>query len=291
VVHCAATNRAANLFVVGLQEVALPRGGASGGLVRQNSVIVYDWESGSEIKRVKLDAVADGMALGPGNDHVAIMNQDSQNMTLLDLRKGEIRHQVHLEEKPEVLAVAGNDRWLASGSHDGQVSVWSLEFQEPNPAASGSPDHKMSGRIRSLSGEDPALTPENPVTLAILPLEAKGLPSNVSDICLDVMSARLANVKYVTLVERQRIQDIISQLKLPMMGLTEENGAEVGKLLNAKVVLLGSVGTLGTSYVFSVRLLEVETGKVIGGRQVVCEECRDQDILDAVTLLTSIIAR
>jgi len=43
--------------------------------------------------------------------------------------------------------------------------------------------------------------------------------------------------------------------------------------------------------VFSARLISVETGKVIKGREVICEECRDQDMYDAITMLVSTIAQ
>jgi DNA polymerase III alpha subunit (gram-positive type) len=65
----------------------------------------------------------------------------------------------------------------------------------------------------------------------------------------------------------------------------------VGKLSKADVVLLGSIGKLGSSLVLSARLISVTTGKVLKGREVVCEECRDQDIYDAITLLASTIAQ
>jgi hypothetical protein len=73
--------------------------------------------------------------------------------------------------------------------------------------------------------------------------------------------------------------------------LTEEQGVAVGKISNADIILLGNVGKLGTSLIFSARLISVETGKVLKGREVICEECRDQDIYDAISTLASTIAQ
>ncbi|MCU0411794.1 MAG: hypothetical protein MUF82_04590, partial [Bacteroidetes bacterium] len=71
----------------------------------------------------------------------------------------------------------------------------------------------------------------------------------------------------------------------------EATSVKMGKLLNADHVLMGSVGKLGTTMLFTARLMNVETGKVTSGREVICEECRDQDIFDAIKMLASTIAQ
>lgn len=70
---------------------------------------------------------------------------------------------------------------------------------------------------------------------------------------------------------------------------------QLGRMLNADYVLLGSIGASGTSHTFSARLLRVETGvetgDVVSGRQVLCEVCRAQDLFEAIHLLGTAIAR
>jgi WD40 repeat protein len=298
VIHSASTNRASNIFVVGLQEVAIPKGGLKGtarptDLIRQNMVLAYDWNSGIEVKRVKYpEGTVEEIALGPGNDHVAVINNKNNTVTLVDLRKGELSSSVVLEKKPSVLAVSDDDRWLAVGTEDGNVGVWELDYRaSPTSETITSSLPTLSGRIRTDSYEEPALAPGVPVTLALMNFEAKGISESIAEISLDLMSSSLANFEYITLVERDRIEDILKELKFQMTGLTEQNGAEVGRMLNADRVLFCSVGALGTSYIFNARLIDVETGRVVKGRQVICEECRDQDLYDAVNLLVTTIAR
>ena len=74
-------------------------------------------------------------------------------------------------------------------------------------------------------------------------------------------------------------------------GITEADGLQIGRMLNARYVLLGSVGTLGSTYTLAARLLDVETGGVVGGRQVVCEECRVEEVVDAAVRLAETVAR
>jgi TolB-like protein len=105
------------------------------------------------------------------------------------------------------------------------------------------------------------------------------------------LSNALANFDYITLVERRQIETILKEQQFQLSGLTEDEGVSVGKILKADVILLGNVGKLGSSVVFSAKLISVETGKVLKGREVICEECRDQDMYDAINMLVSTIAQ
>lgn len=296
IIHSASTNRAANIFVVGLEEVALPKGGLRGmanprDLVRQNTAIAYDWNTGTELKRIKTNSSIDQMALGPGNDHVATIADEGNDITLLDLRKGEIGSTVTMNERPKVLAISEDNNWMAAGAKNGIVSLWKLQFKDvANVASSLQPS--LAGRIRSTSGKEPALKSGQPIRLAILNFEAKGMTQDVADICLNSLSNSLANFSYVTLIERKQIEAVIKEQQFQTSDLTDEKtGVQVGKLLNADNVLLCGIGRLGSTMVLTARLLNVETGKVSAGREVICEECRDQDIFDAVKMLASTIAQ
>lgn len=293
VITAAATNRAANVFVVGLEEVAIPKGGIArgGDLLREDRAIAYDWNSGTEVKRVKLTWSIEQMALGPGNDHIAVVNDVDHAITLIDLRRGELGSSVSAEEKAKVLAVSEDNRWLAAGFEDGIMMIWSIKGKGAADVRT-SQRPSLSGRIRTRSGTEPALPPGVPTRLAILNFEAKGVPQDVADVCMNSMSNALANFDYITLVERKQIESVIKEQQFQMSDLTDEKtSVRVGKLLNANIVLSCSIGKLGTSMILTARLLDVETGKVIKGREVICEECRDQDIYDAVSTLVSTIAQ
>ena len=292
VVHAAATNRATNVFAVSLEEVALPKGGIQSGrdLERRSMLIAYDWSSGTEVKRVKIPATVERMAMGPGNDHLAVCGDEDNTIALVDLRKGEQGSVVTMDRTPLVLSVSDDNRWLAAGGEGGSVAVWAIDFKgEASVATSSLPS--LSGRIRARGSTKPALTEGQPVKMAILAFESRGVAPDVAEITLSSISNALANFDYITLVERNRIESILKEQQFQLSGLTEEEGVSIGKILKADMVLLGNVGKLGSSMVFSVRLISVETGKVLKGREVICEECRDQDIYDAINMLVSTIAQ
>lgn len=292
VIHAAATNRATNIFAIAMEEVALPKGGikSGGDLERRAMLIAYDWSSGTEVKRVKIPESVERMAMGPGNDHLAVAGDDGNTITLVDLRKGEAGSVVTMTEQPRVVAVSDDNRWLAGGGSDGHIAVWSLQYKgDAHVNQSGGPS--LAGRIRARGSTQPALTPGKPVKLAILSFEARGVSADVADVAMSSLSNALANFDYIDLVERRQIETILKEQQFQLSGLTEDEGVSVGKILKADVILIGNVGKLGSSIVFSAKLISVETGKVLKGREVICEECRDQDMYDAINMLVSTIAQ
>jgi len=295
-VHSAATNRSANVLVVGLEEVAIPKGGIRSGanpndLLRQNFVIAYDWSSGTEIKRIKVPTTVEAMAMGPGNDHVATVPDEGNEISFVDLRKGEIGGTVTATERPRIVAISEDNRWLAVGSEDGHVAVWSLKYRgDASVTTTSLPS--LGGRIRSNTGTEPAIKRGTPVRLAILDFEAKGVSQEIADMCLSSLSTSLANIESITLIERAQIAAVLKEQQFQSSFMADEaTSVKMGKLLNADHVLMGSVGKLGTTMLFTARLMNVETGKVTSGREVICEECRDQDIFDAIKMLASTIAQ
>lgn len=296
VVHAADADRGANVLVVALEEVALPRGGVRGrarpgDLEREDQLLVFDWHSGARITGVSYpDGVVDHLAVGPGNDHAAVARGPS--VSLMDLRGGERGASFTAPASVSRLVVSPDDDRLVAGSEDGTVSVWAMEYREPatvDDLAGGDPG--LSGRLQVLGDDAPAIDPDGRVVMAILPFDDRTGGDRMSRMVPELLTTQLANLEHLTLVERLRVQDLLDELDLADRGITESRGLELGRMLNADLVLLGSVGSFGTTQTLSARILRVETGEVVSGRQVLCEECRASDLFEAIHLLGSTIAR
>lgn len=107
------------------------------------------------------------------------------------------------------------------------------------------------------------------VVIAILPFR-----NNSADRSLDatggtlaeLISARLAGRRGFKLVERQRIEDVMKEMKLGMLGAVDQATAvQVGRLVGANVMGFGSFQTLGQKVLVTLRLVKVETGEIVGG--------------------------
>ena len=95
-----------------------------------------------------------------------------------------------------------------------------------------------------------------------------------------LISVQMASYKGYKVVERQRLESIMGELKLGMTGAIDTATAlEVGKLLGANVLAFGSFSRLGKKAILSMRLVNVGTGVIIGG---IVEKGKDFSELDVL---------
>lgn len=134
VIHSASANSSGDLFLIGLQEVFIPKGGMQGRNQpeRRNMIIAYDWNSGQEVKRVPLRYRADGIALGPGPMHVAYFSSDTRTIDLLNMDKATVSSSVAVDERPSSIALSDDNNFLAVGTVTGNVYLY--EVVRNNPA-------------------------------------------------------------------------------------------------------------------------------------------------------------
>jgi TolB-like protein len=109
-----------------------------------------------------------------------------------------------------------------------------------------------------------------PVTVAVLSFENNSLIDKEKfdglkkGLC-DIMITELSKISGFKVVEREQLQKILAEVALGQSGAIDESTApQVGKLLGAKVLMLGSfMRDLGDAIRIDTRLVEVETGKVL----------------------------
>ncbi len=69
-------------------------------------------------------------------------------------------------------------------------------------------------------------------------------------------------------VERARMNDVLRELKLPSEARVDPaTVAQVGRLVGAQLIVLGSISAAGPTYVVTARLVRVETGEVLGAAE------------------------
>jgi len=297
-VHAAGADRGANVLVVGLEEVALPRGGLRGparpsDLERRHQLLVYDWFSGGRIRGIRLEeGPVERLVVGPGNDLATVATRRA--LAVHNLRTGALAARVSLTNGASRLGVSPGNRWVVAGVGDGEILTWEIErTREPTVDELDQRQAGLSGRIRVLGPDDPLISSNDTIVLAILPFDERdeSEPQSLFGVLPELLTTQLANLPNVRVVERIRIHDLLGELALQEQGITEADGLRVGQMLNADFVLLGSVGASGLTYTLGARLLRVETGEAVGGRQILCEECRGPEIFEAIYLLGETLAR
>jgi WD40 repeat protein len=133
ILHAASSNNLSDRFVVGLQEVFIPKGGMQNRNQpeRKNMILSYDWLSGSEVKRVPLRYRIDAMAFGPGPGHVACFSKDALDVWMINLEKAEISSTITLPAVPSAIALSEDKTYLAAGTEKGNVNLYYIERNTP----------------------------------------------------------------------------------------------------------------------------------------------------------------
>jgi WD40 repeat protein len=134
VIHSVATNSGGDHFIIGLQEVFIPKGGMQGRRQpeRRNMIISYDWATGQESKRMPLRYRADGMAMGPGPSNVALFSTDTRTISMINLETAVVSSSVSVDERPNCISLSDDNDYLAVGTVTGNVYVY--EVIRNNPA-------------------------------------------------------------------------------------------------------------------------------------------------------------
>ena len=76
-----------------------------------------------------------------------------------------------------------------------------------------------------------------------------------------------------------------------MSGLTTADAVEVGKQLNAKFILIGSINKLGNLLIITAKLVNTETAQIEGTREIQCNNATIEDISDMIAQLAPTIVK
>ena len=107
-----------------------------------------------------------------------------------------------------------------------------------------------------------SLAAERP-RLAVLDLSVEGLEASAGRILTRWLQGALVGTKAFNVVERGQVQKILDEADFQRSDCTEISCAvKAGRILNVGKVVIGSVGSLGRTYVVTTHLVDVQTGKV-----------------------------
>ncbi len=106
-----------------------------------------------------------------------------------------------------------------------------------------------------------------PPTLAVLYFDYSGKDEELGLLrkgLAQMLLSDLSGAQGIRLVERERLEDVLSELKLGQKAAFDaKTAAKVGKLLGAQHMVLGSYFSLGGVLRADARIVEVETGRVL----------------------------
>jgi WD40 repeat protein/TolB-like protein len=297
-VTAAARDQTGDMLLLGVKTLDLVRertASPGGTLVAQasHSLQVIDWASGRLVKEIELSGEAvRAVAIAPNRTIVASAETGGQ-VRLWNVQQGQMLTSLALPGQPVALAFSTDGRWLAAADESGGVSVWQLSGVALTARAARVHDVERMitrGKYELTTAAEPFITAHDSFSLAILELDNLGVEATLARTVSNLLMARFANHPNLRLLERDAIDRVVREIRFQNTGLTTpEDAAHIGRLLNAGRVLVGSLNELGSALVLSVRIVDTETARVIGAREILCNDCNLEDLPRGVTLLVGSI--
>lgn len=111
-------------------------------------------------------------------------------------------------------------------------------------------------------GQEPELRP----VVAVLDFTVSGVSAGEGGLFADMLTSHLVGTGAFRVIDRSERDEILKEIEFSVADCSDEScQLEVGRLLAASRIVVGSIGTLGDVVLVSLRLLDVETGEALAG--------------------------
>jgi len=252
---------------------------------RDERILVFDLRQGKIVKQIPgLKGQLRDLSISRDNRYLAATVQKAKGtyLSVYDLDRGvEILSEPSKDRVP-VVGFSPSGKYLAQVDPGGDLIVLTLSgvTESPGPDLEGR-------RIKAIGPTSPILKPSPRLTLAIVDLESpKG--KDIGHAVAESLRSAIVNAA-IKVVTYDRMQEVIKQQNFEQSVRTDPTTAvALGKILNATDMLFGTVSALGSSYLISVHLVDVETAGEKGAREVQCDRCSDEDVPNLVKELVSV---
>lgn len=124
---------------------------------------------------------------------------------------------------------------------------------------------KTDGAERKPSPADAAASGAKLPVVSVLDFKVEGIAVAESVLIIDMLSNAIVKTRRFIVIDRSQREKLLKEIEFSNSACSEENcQLQIGKLLAADNIVVGSIGKVGARYVINVKLLEVETSKAAG---------------------------
>jgi len=97
--------------------------------------------------------------------------------------------------------------------------------------------------------------------VAIMDLNPAGISSSTAVALSDILRTEIFNTGSFIVLERAQINEVLKEQEFQLSGCTEtECAIQIGQLLSAHKVLVGTVSRIGNSFVINARIVDISKG-------------------------------
>ncbi|MGE4658832.1 MAG: CsgG/HfaB family protein [Gammaproteobacteria bacterium] len=100
-------------------------------------------------------------------------------------------------------------------------------------------------------------------TIAVIEFEGKGISQVEASALSDELEIHLSNFGGYTVVERGKMEEVLEEQGFQQSGcVSEECAVEVGKMLGTKVIVVGSISKVRSTFSVNSKIVDVQTGGI-----------------------------
>ena len=124
----------------------------------------------------------------------------------------------------------------------------------------------------------PAQTPEKPL-ITVLPFSAVEVSPSVSLIISQLFETNLVNTGAFEVLSQNERDQILAAQSDSLQGCSDEACAiEIGRLLSAEQLIMGTVAALGTKYIITAKIIDVTTSRTLGAENISAASVEELDV-------------
>ncbi len=100
--------------------------------------------------------------------------------------------------------------------------------------------------------------------IAVMNLEATNTNYDVVRLYVDSIISTIIDMKEFRVIERNKLDQLLKEIELSVSeAFNESHQLQIGKLLSANWIIIGSVGQIGNKYTVNLKLIDIQTSEYI----------------------------
>ncbi len=224
---------------------------------RDSTVKIWDTASGKCVRTLEGHrGEVTAVAYAPDGKGIVSGGMD-KTIKIWDVLMGKcLRTLEGLKNNVTCLDFAPGGKEIASGSEDNTINIWDASTavfeveNKPRAAAAKAP-------------ENPQIKPPVAAKIDGTKEEVIKTRKDLTQALSDSMRTFLYLTKIFKVIDRTKMNEIMKEQNFQLTGCTTtECAVEIGKILNVKYMLIGSVSGVGREYVINIRITKVETSEI-----------------------------
>ncbi len=187
--------------------------------------------------------------LALGRAYLGIGNHEAARRACEESKKRDVAPRMMVER---CLRMESSFR-LSSPQNTSQPSKPDSQPSDPPPQAPDPPPQAQDSVFQSSDQER--------VKIAVLDFRSLMVSEEFGIAVAEIFRTKIVGLGNYTVIERGMIEQVLKEQELQLTGAVDsETAIEIGKLVGAQFVIIGSIMKTGTVYTINARLIEVETG-------------------------------